>query len=155
MRLEVLGLFCSAFSWSARSASLSSSLPFAAGRFFLDGLDEIRRLHVLLDLLVLRHHLAVLRRGSQFPVDDVRRALRVDEDALPQAVLFFEALLHRLEAALFHDRLQRLLQLDNLLRRVAALAFEVGALGKIEPRQHFGKIFSSRMRLFTLSTKPM
>src|SRR5271165_5612122 len=113
-------------------------LGVAGRRFLLDGFNEVRWLQVLLNLLVLRHHLAVLRRGSQLPVDDVRSALRVDEDTLPQAVLLFEALLDRLETLFLHDDLQAFLEVNNLLRRAVALAFEVGALGEIEARQQFG-----------------
>src|SRR5271165_4703365 len=112
-----------------------------AARLLFHRLDVVRRLHVLLDLFVLRHHLAVLRRGRQFPVDDVRSTLRVDEDALPQAVLFFEALLDRLETLLFGNGLEPFLQLQDLFRRMTLVALEVHAFGEIEAWEQLGNDF--------------
>ena len=67
-------------------------------------------------------------------------ALRVHENALPQAVLFFEAQRHRLDIAVLGNPLQRLLQRDDLIGRILAVTLEVNALQQVGLRQHLGNL---------------
>src|SRR5581483_11426404 len=79
------------FSTTSGSADLLFALRIAqfvavcascGGRSFGHGLNHERRLHVGFNLLVLRHHLTVLGRRRQLPIQHVLGALGVDEHRL-------------------------------------------------------------------------
>src|SRR5581483_1467424 len=112
-------------------------LAAVAAAVLFHWLDDVRRLHVVLDLLVLRHHLPVLGRGGQLPVNDVLGALRIDERQRPEAMLFLEMRVFDLDLPLLLKRLQCLVQDGYLRRRLLAFAFEVHALYQVGPGNDF------------------
>ena len=101
----------------------------AASRAPLVGrsLHDEWRFHVRLNLLELREHLPILRRGRQFPVDQMLGSLRVHVAHFPKVVLFIEARIHILELQLFLQFFQFFFQLLDFLGLRFLLAFKIGA----------------------------